>query len=364
MRFFVLALLLFLLNSCHVCRFFYWNFADVNDHKKFQSLPVLNNNIDSFHFKTSKQLIDVHKMKFSMGVEEIPFSKLLQSSKTLALLIIRNDSILLEHYLDNYNKNKVVPSFSVAKSFVSALVGIAVDDGLIHSVKDRITKYIPELPEKNYGKISIEDLLDMRSGLNYNENYINPFGHVAKSYYGLNLKKYSAELKLKNEPGSKFEYISVNTQLLGWLVQNACKKSISHYLEEKIWKPLGMEYAASWSIDSKKFKLVKAFCCLNACARDYAKFGRLYLKRGNWNGRQIISEKWIDASLDFDKTNFYSYQWWRKPRNPQEGDFFARGILGQFIYVNPTKNLIIVRLGEKEGNLNWPLLFQSLSDQF
>jgi CubicO group peptidase (beta-lactamase class C family) len=125
-----------------------------------------------------------------------------------------------------------------------------------------------------------------------------------------------------------------------------------------------MEYPASWSIDSKKHRTEKAFCCLNACARDYAKFGRLYLNKGKWNGRQIISEKWMDASLDFDKTDFYSFQWWRSPRKYQEGDFFASGILGQYIYVNPTKNMIIVRLGKKEGYVNWPSLFQSLSDQF
>jgi CubicO group peptidase (beta-lactamase class C family) len=364
MKYFLLLTSILLLSSCHVGRFFYWNFADVQDHKKFKNLPVQNNPSDFYNFHLAEKQFDVQKIKLTFGEKEVPLLTTLQQSGTLAFLVIKNDSILLEHYPNNFDKSKAVPSFSVAKSFVSALVGIAMDEGLIQSVEDKITKYIPELPEKYFGNISIENLLDMRSGLKFNEGYTNPFGHVAKFYYGINLKKFTRELKLKNQPGNEFEYISVNTQILGWLIHKVTNRSISSFLEEKIWLPLGMEYPASWSIDSKKHKTEKAFCCLNACARDYAKFGRLYLNKGNWNGRQIISEKWIDSSLDFDKTSFYSYQWWRYPRKIQEGDFFASGILGQYIYVNPTKNMIIVRLGKKEGYVNWPSLFQSLADQF
>lgn len=352
-----------LLSSCHVGRFFVWNFADIKDHKKFPSLPIKNDAGKPFKFEETQTPLDLSKAKLVIKNKDYSFEKGLVKEGTVAFLVIRNDTILYEKYFSNYDSSSVVPSFSVAKSFTSALVGFAIADGFIGSVDDTITKYIPTLPAKPYGKITLRHLLDMRSGLEFNENYFNPFGHVAKSYYGTNLKKFSAELKANKAPDADFDYISVNTQLLGWVVQNATGKQLSVYLEEKIWKPLGMEFPASWSIDSKKHKSEKAFCCLNAPARDFAKFGRLYLNNGNWNGEQLLPAEWVEASLDFDKTRFYSFQWWRRPRQEKEqSDFYANGFLGQYIYVNPKKNLIIVRLGKKDGNIYWPKIFQELSD--
>lgn len=355
-------LLLLLLSSCHVGRYFVWNFADIRDHKKFASLEIENSDSIFFFEKSANKFSGPSIYENN---RKIPFEKALEISSSRAFLVIQKDSILYEQYFAGYDSSSIVPSFSVAKSFTSALVGIAIDEGFIKSVDDPLSKYIPELPQNPYAAISIRDLLDMRSGLKYEENYINPFGHVAKSYYGTNLKKSISKLKAYAAAGSEFDYISVNTQLLGWAVENAVGKKLNVYLEEKIWKPLGMEYPASWSVDSKKHKTVKAFCCINTVARDYAKFGRLYLKAGNWNGKQLISENWIKTSLDFDETAHYSYQWWRRPRKETgQEDFFAMGILGQFIYVNPKKDLIIVRLGKGQGGIYWPKVFQDISDMY
>ena len=358
---------LFLLSSCHVGRFFVWNFADVKDYKKFPSVPIAKDSNYVFQFAEPGPdfKMPFNNPRIRIDGKEKPFEEALQKEGTAAFLIIHQDTIIYEHYFKGFDTASIVPSFSAAKSYVSALLGIAIEEGFIRSVDDSITRYIPTLPADPYAKITLRHLLDMRSGLKFNESYVNPFGHVAKSYYGTNLKKFSATLKASSGPDDHFSYISVNTQLIGWAIENATGKKLSQYLEEKIWKPLGMEYSATWSIDSKKHRTEKAFCCLNARARDFAKFGRLFLNKGNWNGAQIISEAWIAESLDFDEQRFYSYQWWRKPRSEDGGqeDFYANGFLGQYIYVNPKKSLIIVRLGKKDGDIYWPRIFQQISDQ-
>lgn len=171
-----------------------------------------------------------------------------------------------------------------------------------------------------------------------------------------------SKLKLKGTPGETFEYVSGNTQLLGLILERALKnKTVTQYFQEKLWTPLEMEYDASWSIDKKKQGTEKTFCCINARARDFAKIGRLYLNKGKWNGKQIVSEKWVEESTKVDtrdgSVSFYQYQWWLPSTT---GDFMAEGILGQYIYVNPSKNMVIVRMGKNNGRVNWSDLFKLL----
>lgn len=250
----------------------------------------------------------------------------------------------------------------MAKSFTSFLIGCAIEDKYINSVTDPVTLYIPELKKNGFNNVTIENLLQMTSGLDFNESYYNPFGHAATFYYGRNLEKSTLKLKLKNEPNQTTEYVSGNTQLLGVILDRVLREmTISEYLEEKLWKKVGMEYDASWSIDKKKNGIEKTFCCINARAIDFAKFGRLYLNKGNWEGKQIISKEWVEKSTKKETLNGsasnYQYQWWIPNK---EGDFIAEGILGQFIFVSPSKNLIIVRLGEKYGNVNWKNTFDNI----
>lgn len=394
-----LILLTLTLSSCHVGRFFVWNFADARDHQKFQKIDIQKEG-DSFTFTYAHKSGKLKLPQFiNKGKKKYEFEKALQKSGTVAFIIIKNDSTLYENYFQNRTKESQHPSFSVAKSVTSMLVGIAIDEGEIKSVKEPITNYLSELPQgKGFEKITIEHLLDMRSGIRFDEGYFNPFGNVAKYYYGRNMKKYIKKLKIQRASDQKFQYKSVNTQLLALIVENAVQKPIVKYLEEKIWKPLGMEYDASWSIDSKKHQTIKAFCCLNARARDFAKLGRLYLNKGNWNGTQIVSEKWVKQSTTFDKVKNslrYSYQWWhnRQYQYKKEGltlpevytekeytvqkdgktskqtfivspypDFFAEGILGQYIYVHPQKKIIIVRLGKRYGGVKWERLFKQIAE--
>ena len=371
-----------LLTSCQLGRFMIYNIADIKDHKKFQSRPLTAN-------ATPYNFHNTNSGKFPKELNGIPFDNYLEENKTVAFLIIKNDTIQYEKYFKGYDKQSIVPSFSMAKSVTSILIGCAIDQGLIKSVNEPITNYIPELTKNGFDKVTIKHLLQMTSGIKFNESYINPFGDAASFYYGLNLRKEITKMKLKSEPGTRFEYASGDPQLLGLVLERSLKgKTITSYLQEKLWSPLGMEFDASWSIDKKQDGLEKTFCCINARARDFAKIGRLYLNNGNWNGKQIISQKWVEESTTVDTTNggvvYYKYQWWlptslynfskekynlKYPNKEKlalstDKDFMAEGILGQFIYVNPTKKLIIVRLGKNEGKAEWWKIFTSLASTY
>ena len=367
MRQFLLYFIVFIsaaaLSSCKVGRFFIYNFADVKDYKKFPARDAVNDST-VFHFAVA----DNGKVPKQIAVDGngVAFEAFLEANKTLAFLIIKNDTIQYEKYFRKYDESSIVPSFSMAKSITSILIGCAIDDGFITSVNEPVTNYIPELKENGFDKVSIEHVLQMTTGLDFNESYVNPLGDAATFYYGTNLRKAISKLKLKSEPGVKFEYVSGDTQLLGLLLERALKnKTLTAYLEEKLWIPLQMEFDATWSLDRKKDGLEKTFCCINARARDFAKIGRLYLNKGNWNGRQIVSESWVEQSTKLDTNHgsawYYQYQWWLPTKT---GDFMANGILGQYIYVNPDSDLIIVRLGKKEGKADWWEVLSSLGQAY
>jgi len=357
-RFYALIIILTisgLFCSCQLTRYVIYNFADIKDYKKFPSRPLYNDSV-KFQFSTTTHGIVTKTIRdYKKNNKVIIFEKYLESNNTVAFLIIKNDTIQYEHYFKGYDQKSIVPSFSMAKSITSILIGCAIDDGLIKSVDEPITNYLPELKKNGLEKVTIKHLLQMTSGIKFNESYVNPFGKVASFYYGRHLRKNVSKLKLKTEPGKEFNYISGNPEVLGLILEKVLKpKTVTQYLQEKLWQPLGMEYDASWSIDKKKNGMEKTFCCINARARDFAKIGRLYLTHGNWNGKQIVTEKWVKESTKIDTTDgsawYYQYLWWIPTKN---GDFMAVGLLGQYIYVNPSKNLIIVRLGKKEGKINW-----------
>ncbi len=359
-----LTLFFFILlgTSCHVARFFYFNVADMRDYKKFpqRSLTKAEN---PFVFVENSLDNNLYKIKFPKMQENEQkiqnWDMLLEETKSFSLLIIKNDSILFERYYSG--DDRIYPSFSVAKSYLSALIGIAIDEGIIQSVNEPITNYLDFFENEGFDKITIEHLLNMKSGIDFKESYFNPFGDIAKYYYGRNLKKYVRSLEIKEKPGQNYEYISVNTLLLGMIIEKASGKKLYEYLDEKLWKPLGMEFEATMNVDSEKHDMAKSYCCINARSRDFAKFGRLFLNKGNWNGKQIISEEWIKKSIEIEYTDDayskYHYQW----RIRKNGSYYAQGILGQFIYVNPKQNIIIVRNGKKKGINYWPSIFDYIA---
>lgn len=351
-----------LLSSCKLSRFVVYNFADIKDYKIFPKRELVSPD-STFYFSTTATGKYPKAISISTEKDSVTLDWILKKNKTVAFLIIKNDTIQYENYFHGYDEESIVPSFSMAKSVTSILVGCAIDEGLIKSVEEPITNYIPELKKNGLEKVKIKHLLQMTSGIRFNESYINPFGDAASFYYGTNLRKEVFRMKPETDPGTRFYYSSGDTQVLGLVLERALKdKTITEYFQEKLWTPLGMEYDASWSLDRKQNGLEKTFCCINARARDFAKIGRLYLNNGNWNGKQIVSEAWVKTSTMIDTTEGsaknYRYQWWLPS---SEGDFMAEGILGQFIYVNPNDKTIIVRLGKKEGEIPWTYFMMQLS---
>lgn len=351
-----------LLSSCKLGRFLVYNFADISDHKKFPSRPLVSGASkfkfhDSAHGKYPKSITP------GKGKDPVSLDRFLEGHGTVAFLVIKNDTIQYERYFRGYGAQSIVPSFSMAKSVTSILIGCAIGDGLIRSVDEPVTNYIPELQQNGFGKVTIRHVLQMTSALKFNESYFNPFGDAATYYYGRNLKRQIGKMKLGGTPGQQFDYVSGNTQLLGEVLARALKgKTVTQYFQEKLWTPLQMEYDGSWSLDRKTDGTEKTFCCINATARDFAKIGRLYLNKGNWNGNQLVPESWVAESTRPDTAaggaSYYKYQWWLPSAG---GDFMAVGILGQYIYVNPAKNLVIVRLGKNKGGVNWGDFFVGMA---
>src|SRR5699024_12095905 len=177
--------------------------------------------------------------KIIMDSKSYAFTKYIKNNKTVSFLIIENDTIQYENYWRTYDEVSIVPSFSMAKSITSILVGIAIDEGLITSVNEPIINYVPELKEKGFEAVTIEHLLQMTSGIKFNESYDNHFGDAATYYYGPNMRKEITKMKLERKPGEKFKYSSGDTQLLGLVLERALKdKNITDYLQEKLWEPL------------------------------------------------------------------------------------------------------------------------------
>ena len=297
----------------------------------------------------------------------------LDASGTTAFLLIHDDKVLYERYLDGYDESSINTSFSMAKSFASALVGIAIDEGHIKSVDEPITNYIPELLEKDerFESITIRDLLTMSSGINYEEGGDLPWSEEAddtKTYYATDLRELALEnCRIEEEPGEYFEYNNYNPLLVGLILERATGMSVSGYLQEKLWKPMGMEADGSWSLDSTRSGFEKMESGVNARARDFARFGMLFAGAGDWEGRQLISRGWVEESTRADTRTDpsleYQYFWWvDTPDNTSH--FSARGKYGQYIYVAPEKDLVIVRLGKEEGAQGydyWIDLFEQLA---
>ncbi len=355
------------LTGCTVGRFFIYNFADTRDHKKFPSRP-LPASATPFHYAVADPQRDPKSIK--VGDKEYVFENFLKDHKTVAFMIIRRDTILYEKYFKGYDPSSIHTSFSMAKSVIGMLIGLAIEDGFIRDVQQPVTDFVPEMAKKGWDKVTLEHVLQMTSGMDFNESYVNPFGTAASFYYGRRLEKNTMKLGLKREPGTEFHYMSGNSQLLGVILEGALRakgdqRTVTQYLNDKLWQPLGMEFDGSWSIDRKEGGIEKTFCCLNAPARDFAKFGSLYLHQGNWQGKQLVPAEWVERSTRVDTTNGsaarYQYQFWLPSG---DGDYMMQGILGQFVYVDPARELVMVRLGTKYGGVPWPRVFRALAKRY
>lgn len=281
----------------------------------------------------------------------------LSETDTSALLVIANGEVRFERYMLTGGRNVNWLSMSVAKSFISAAVGVATDEGHIESIEEPITQYVPSLAGSAYDGVRIKDILQMSSGARWNEDYsdwesdISRFGRIMA--IGGSMGAFAATLEREHEPGTVNHYNSIDTQVLAMLLVRSTGRTVADYMTEKLWHPLGMESDAYWMLDSENMEM--AFGGLNATARDYAKLGELYRLGGRWNGVQVVPRAWVEASVAPDaphltpeakaETDFpvgYGYQWWIPAGD--EGEYSAIGVYNQFIYVNPSRDVVIVKL--------------------
>ncbi len=269
---------------------------------------------------------------------------------TVAYVIIKNDSIWFENYYDGYDANSQSNSFSMAKSYVSGLMGKAIMDGYIKSLDQPVGDFIPEFSEGLAAKMTVGDLSSMASGTNWDEAYYSPLSITTRAYFDDDLEKVMLGLEMDAEPGQAFKYASGDTQMLAMVIERATGKKLYDYLTESFWKPLGCENPTLWQVDSEEHDLVKAYCCIASNAKDFARFGKLYKDHGKWNGKTILDSAFVAKSLKprFPDSPQYGYGWWL---HQQDGkDFFMmRGHLGQYVIVEPEDNVIIVRLGHQKS---------------
>lgn len=284
-----------------------------------------------------------------------------------ALLIVRNDTVLLEQYYGNFSKLSPSNIFSITKAVTSLLCGIAVDEGYI-SISAPITDYIPELKDADplFKQLSVEHLLDMRTGLDFEESYgWNPFSKMARLYYGDDVVSQFKKLHFKSAPGCVHYYNSMATALLGVAIERAVGVPFAKYLQEKVWKPLDMEADALISLDDSKHRQAKSYGGLVSNVRDLAKIGRLYINGGIYDNKRIVSKEWIDRSTHSSLENdAYSFGWNNIITRVDGKDvvtprFFAIGLFGQVLFCDPSQNLIFATLGEKKGS-EYHLLFDNL----
>ncbi len=304
---------------------------------------------------------------YAFAGKRVPMSQFLDETDTVALLILKDGVIRHESYRLTGGPDVVWPSFSLAKSVVSQLIGIAVRDGLIGSIQEPITKYVPKLKGSGYDGVLIKDILQMSSGARWSEDYgdwhsdVSRFGRIFA--LGGSLASATAAVPIERAAGSFNRYSSADTQALGMLLVAVTGKSIADYMAEHIVCPLGFEQTGSWIIDSDGVEV--AFAGLLLTARDFAKLGELYRLNGNWRGRQIVPAEWVRASVTPDAAHLqpgrrmssnsvagYGYQWWIP--EGKDGEYLAIGVYNQFIYVNPKTDVTIVKLSASRnyGNPN------------
>lgn len=297
------------------------------------------------------------------------FDELLEQNRTRAFLVVRDDVVVYERYFRGASRTTQLPSFSMSKTFAAVLVGCALSDGTLGSVDDRLVSYVPELAAKpGYGDITLEHLLRMTSGIDFVEDSYAG----GAFYYTDDLRSRMYAYDVKWPAGTHYLYGSVSMQLL-WdaMKRRLGEKSVTRYFEERVWKPIGAEHAAVWSLDSKASGIEKLFGGFSATTRDHARVGLLFLHGGVMNGHAVVSPEWVRDSLALDpvagvvqttdgNVRRGKYQWfWTLDGK----SYFAKGYRGQYVYVIPDKNMVFVRFGDDYGDVDWTPLFDRIASE-
>lgn len=342
----VLTIILYATGKLYYYKAIIYNYVDIDDLNLFYNRAVDKDKPQSWNIS---KLYNTEKLSDTL-------TSFLTANRSVAFLIVKDDSIRYEQYWEGYSDSSLSNSFSMAKSIVGLLIGVAVDEGKIKSIDEPVADYIPEFKEGEKSKITIRHLLMMSSGLDWNEGYASLTSQVTEAYYGSDLYKQVTNLKVASPPGKEWSYKSCDPELLAIILTKATGVPLAEYASEKIWKPVGALNTAQWSLDHKN-GLEKAYCCFYSNARDFARFGKLALNDGKWNSKQLVDSAYVSLithpnGLTDPETNqpvkVYGYQWWTD-NFLNHRVFYMRGILGQYVIVVPDMKLIVVRLGHKRS---------------
>ena len=332
----------------HLKNFAIWGKHSIHDYKTHPTRLVASGGAPQYWPLDSN---------YNKGVIPDSLMTIIDSNDTHAFIVIQNGRLLYEKYWDGYTPKTLSGSFSAAKSIISLLIGIALDEGKIKSLEEPVSNYVPHFKNEGLDKVRIKDLLTMSSGTNYRESDLSYFSLNASAYYGDDEGYLISKLKAKEPAGVNWQYRSADTQVLGFIVEKAFGQNISDLVSERFMKPMGAEADALWLLDGNK-QHEKAFCCFNGVAHDYARFGQLVLNNGKWNGKQIVSESYIKAATtpasylkdpneNGNPVDFYGYQYWMFKE--QGHDVVAQnGLFGQYVFIIRDKNAVVVRLGESK----------------
>jgi CubicO group peptidase (beta-lactamase class C family) len=375
----VLCILMLTTSCTFTGRYLFLNVPDVYDYKKLPSRTIQNDPLILFNFKSSTGFSMKSIMPFGFNSSQVNnLDTFLGQTGTTAFLMIRNDTVLYEKYFNGHNQDTYSKSFSASKVFVSALIGIAIDEGLIGSVNDPVMQYLPELKDKRLAGLTIHHCLSLTSGIKSTGGQFFPWDDKVEIYYTPDIRKLLTDISYDREPGKEYFVEEYSPVLLAMVIEKATGKSVAGYLEEKIWKPLGMSHNALWVTDSKKNGFEAANSGLTGLPLDFAKFGRLYLNNGRLNNNQIISQKWINESTMADTTSvcfwrkieyydkkdvYFNNMWWGLRTDNKDYIYSASGHFGQRICIYPAKNAIIVRFGTKDGDVDWTSFMMKLMEK-
>lgn len=314
--------------------------ANINDHQEF----------DVREIKTSDpELISKHS-EYNQEPLSNEFLQELKSGGTASFLVIKDGQVISENYFNGYDDRSKTNSFSMAKTVMTLLLGMAIKDGYVRDLDQPIVDFIPEFANDPLGsKATIAQFSLMNSGYEWEENYYTPFSPTVELYYGNNVEEFLLAGEFSEEPGTFWEYSSASTQIMGIFVLRAIQKAgaadtLSEYLSEKIWQPMQMNDDALWHLDDSGMELV--YCCLNTNARNYAKLGLLMLNQGKWGEQQIVPANFIEQMIKPEGQAYYGLSTWLAPEHTPSYYWFS-GHLGQYIIVVPEHNMVVVRLGEQ-----------------
>ena len=362
------------LASSYFARYLLLNAPNLTDYRHFPSRviqnepPIFDFSISADHLRSSAFGSTIVYSVNGQRREEA-LDHFLQRTGTVAFLIIQNDTILAERYFAGYHRQSIVSSFSICKSFVSALIGIALSEKHLYSLDDPVTRYLPELRAPHWSSITLRHLVSMSSGLCYQRGLsfrgaMSP-GSTTRTTSENWLPKHSP---VKRRP-SGFIIITTISFSWGWSSNERLAVMWPTTYKRRSGSRSVWKLQPTWSLDSERSGMEKMESGLNARAVDFAKFGRLYLRLGEWNGKQVVPEAWVQESTSVScdaKWRHYKYLWWIPGQDG--GRFMAAGNLGQFIYLVPDKELLIIRFGVRGGMKGWrfvfPQVFRYLEEAF